>query len=199
MPGLMVRKVIVPAQSHTDFPYLVPDGIPARQREYGTVHVGGIVQGQYLLGYRVQGDERFHPGLLPVNTDEPPTLRRRSDMTRMKLLDVGIGKPGEIGEDECTPAQFRTSFIQGHGQYPFHLFTGDILVLGCGFLLIFDILHRIGAQDLVVHGKIQEAVQPAEAAVGLRGAEILVPDKECLVVPAEVFRYFFKGDVLLPQ
>ena len=120
-------------------------------------------------------------------------------MTRMELLDVGIGKPGEIGEDECTPAQFRTSFIQGHGQYPFHLFTGDILVLGRGFLLIFDILHRIGAQDLVVHSKIQEAVQPAEAAVGLRGAEILVPDKECLVVPAEVFRYFFKGDVLLPQ
>ena len=147
----------------------------------------------------MQGDERFHSGLLPVDADEPPTLRRRPDMARMELLDVGIGKPGEIGEDECTPAQFRTSFIQGHGQYPFHLFTGDILVLGRGFLLIFDILHRIGAQDLVVHGKIQEAVQPAEAAVGLRGAEILVPDKECLVVPAEVFRYFFKGDVLLPQ
>ena len=73
------------------------------------------------------------------------------------------------------------------------------VVLGRGFLLIFDILHRIGAQDLVVHGKIQEAVQPAEAAVGLRGAEILVPDKECLVILAEVFRYFFKGDVLLPQ
>jgi hypothetical protein len=163
------------------------------------VHVGGIVQGEYLLGYRVQGDERFHPGLLPADADEPPPLRRRPDMTRMELLDVGIGKPGEIGEDECTPAQFRTSFIQGHGQYPFHLFTGDILVLGRGFLLIFDILHRIGAQDLVVHSKIQEAVQPAEAAVGLRGAEILVPDKECLVVPAEVFRYFFKGDVLLPQ
>ena len=59
MPGLMVRKVIVPAQDHADFPYLVPDGIPARQREHGTVHVGGIVQGEYLLGYRVQGDERF--------------------------------------------------------------------------------------------------------------------------------------------
>ena len=95
----MVRKVIVPPQNHADFPYLVPDGIPARQREYGTLHVGGIVQGQYLLGYRVQGDERFHPGLLPVNTDEPPTLRRRSDMTRMKLLDVGIGKPGEAIEN----------------------------------------------------------------------------------------------------
>ena len=51
----MVRKVIVPAQDHADFPYLVPDGIPARQREHGTVHVGGIVQGEYLLGYRVQG------------------------------------------------------------------------------------------------------------------------------------------------
>lgn len=146
-----------------------------------------------------QGDERFHSGLLPVDADEPPPLRRRPDMARMELLDVGIGKPGEIGEDECTPAQFRTSFIQRHGQYPFHLFTGDILVLGRGFLLIFDILHRIGAQDLVVHGKIQEAVQPAEAAVGLRGAEILVPDKECLVILAEVFRYFFKGDVLLPS
>ena len=128
-----------------------------------------------------------------------PSLRRCSDMARMELLDVGIGKSGEIGEDECTSAQFRTPFIQGHGQYPFHLFTGDILVLGCGFLFIFDILHRIGAQDLVVHGKIQQAVQSAEAAVGLRGAEILVPDKECLVILAKVFRYFFKGDVLLPQ
>ena len=56
MPGLMVRKVIVPPQNHADFPYLVPDGVPAWQREYGTLHVGGIVQGQYLLGYRVQGD-----------------------------------------------------------------------------------------------------------------------------------------------
>ena len=195
----MVRKVIVPPQNHADFPYLVPDGIPAWQREHGAVHVGGIVQGQYLFGYRVQGDERFHPGLLPVDADEPPPLRRRPDMARMELLDVGIGKSGEIGEDECTSAQFRTPFIQGHGQYPFHLFTGDILVLGCGFLFIFDILHRIGAQDLVVHGKIQQAVQSAEAAVGLRGAEILVPDKECLVILAKVFRYFFKGDVLLPQ
>ena len=103
----------------------------------------------------MQGDERFHPGLLPVDADEPPTLRRRPDMARMELLDVGIGKPGEIGEDECTPAQFRTSFIQGHGQYPFHLFTGDILVLGCGFLLIFDILNRIGEQALVVTCNIQ--------------------------------------------
>ena len=92
----MVRKVIVPAQDHADFPYLVPDGIPAWQREHGAVHVGGIVQGQYLLGYRVQGDERFHPGLLPVDADEPPPLRRRPDMARMELLDVGIGKPGEI-------------------------------------------------------------------------------------------------------
>ena len=80
----MVRKVIVPAQDHADFPYLVPDGIPAWQREHGAVHVGGIVQGQYLLGYRVQGDERFHPGLLPVDADEPPPLRRRPDMAPME-------------------------------------------------------------------------------------------------------------------
>lgn len=91
----MVRKVIVPAQNHADFPYLVPDGIPARQREHGIVHVGGIVQGQYLFGYRVQGDERFHPGLLPVDADKQPPFRRRPDMARMELLDVGIGKPGE--------------------------------------------------------------------------------------------------------
>ena len=65
-----------------------------------------------LLGYRVQGDERFHSGLLPVDADEPPPLCRRPDRARMELLDVGLGKFGEIGEDECTPAQFRTSFIE---------------------------------------------------------------------------------------
>lgn len=199
MPGLMVGQVIVPAQDHADFPYLVPDGIPARQREHEIVHVGGIVLSQYLFRYRVQGNERFHTGLLAVDADEPPAFRRSPDMARMELLDVGIGKPGEIGEDERSPAQFRTPVIQGHGHDPFHLLAGDIPMLGRGLLLVFDILHRIGAQDLAVHGKIQQAVQPAEAAVGLRGAEILVPDQECLVVLAEVFRYLLKGNVLLPQ
>ena len=43
MTGLVVGQVIVPAQNHADFPYLVPDGIPAWQREHEIVHVGGVV------------------------------------------------------------------------------------------------------------------------------------------------------------
>lgn len=70
---------------------------------------------------------------------------------------------------------------------------------GCGLLFIFDILHRIGTQYLVIHGKIKQPVQPAEATVGLRGTEILVPYKKCLVTFAEVFRYLLKGNVLPAQ
>jgi hypothetical protein len=118
-------------------------------------------------------------------------------MARTKLFDVGIGKSRQTRKDERPSAQFRTPVIQGHGHDPFHFLTGDVLVLGRGLLFIFDILHRIGTQYLVIHGKIKQPVQPTEATVGLRGAEILVPYKKCLVTFAEVFRYILKGNVLL--
>ena len=78
----------------------------------------------------------------------------------------------------------------------FHFFTGDVFVLGGGLLFIFDILHRIGTQYLVIHGKIKQPVQPTEATVALCGTEILVPYKKCLVTFAEVFRYIPQSNVL---
>ena len=78
----------------------------------------------------MQGDERFHPGLLPVDADEPPTLRRRPDMARMELLDVGIGKPGEISGRGIASALVKAA-------YDYALANGLVPVATCSYAVVW--------------------------------------------------------------
>ena len=95
MTGLVVGQIISPAQYYTDFPYFMPNGIPARQREYRVMYIGGVVQVQNLFGYRMQGDNSFHSRFLAVDTDEASAFGCRFNMTGIQLLDVCICKPGQ--------------------------------------------------------------------------------------------------------
>lgn len=60
--------------------------------------VRGVVEVEYLFRYRVQGDERLHVGLLAVDADVTPAVRRPADMVRMKQHDVHIRQTGKATE-----------------------------------------------------------------------------------------------------
>ena len=91
----MVGQVFLPPYRHAQFVYLEPHLVTAWKREHGPGVVRGVVEVEYLFRYRVQGDERLHVGLLPVDADVTPAVRRRADMVRMEQHDVHICQPRE--------------------------------------------------------------------------------------------------------
>ena len=91
----MVGQVFLPPYRRAQFVYLEPHLVTARKREHGPGVVRGVVEVEYLFRYRVQGDERLHVGLLPVDADVTPAVRRPADMVRMEQHDVHIRQTGE--------------------------------------------------------------------------------------------------------
>ena len=195
----MVGQVFLPPYRHTQFVYLEPHLVTAWKREHGPGVVRGVVEVEYLFRYRVQGDERLHVGLLPVDADVTPAVRRPADMVRMEQHDVHIRQTGERRKQECPPAQFLQGVKHGCFEDGFQFRTADVPVLRCGLLLVFHVLQRVGTEYLIVHGKVHQFAQPAEALVDLLCAEILVALHERLVGTAEVLRDVGELDVLLAQ
>ncbi len=99
----MVGQVFFPSYRHAQLVYLEPHLVTARKRKHGLRVVGRVVEVEYLLRYRVQGDERLHVGLLAVDADVTPAVRRRADMVRMEQHDVHIRQASERGEQEHIP------------------------------------------------------------------------------------------------
>ena len=95
MAALMVGQVFFPSYRHAQLVYLEPHLVTARKWKHGLRVVGRVVEVEYLLRYRVQGDERLYVGLLAVDADVTPAVRRRADMVRMEQHDVHICQPRE--------------------------------------------------------------------------------------------------------
>ena len=91
----MVGQVFFPSYRNAQFVYFEPHLVTARKRKDGLGVVRGVVEVEYLFRYRVQGDERLHVGLLPVDADVTPAVRRPADMVRMEQHDVHIRQTGE--------------------------------------------------------------------------------------------------------
>ena len=77
--------------------------------------------------------------------------------------------------------------------------TADVPVFRSGLLLILHVFQRVGTEYFVVHGKIHQFAQPAQAFVDLLCTEILAALHERLVGTAEILRDVGKLDVLLTQ
>ncbi len=113
-------------------------------------------------------------------------------MVRIQQLGIDIGKSCKTGEDKSPASQFLQWVIGGKFQFQqlFQFSPADMHSLGGRFLLILQLLQRIGTDNLMVYGKVNQSVQPAEAMVGLRCPEVLVPLQVDLVFPSELL-----GDV----
>ena len=79
----MVGQVFFPPYRNAQFVHLKPHLVTARKREHGLGVVRRVVEVEYLLRYRMQGDERLHVGLFAVDADVTPAIRRFADVVRM--------------------------------------------------------------------------------------------------------------------
>lgn len=98
MAALMVGQVFFPSYRHAQLVYLEPHLVTARKRKHGLRVVCRVVEVEYLLRYRMQGNERLHVGFLAVDADVTPAVRRRADMVRMEQHDVHICQASETGK-----------------------------------------------------------------------------------------------------
>ena len=108
-------------------------------------------------------------------------------MVRIQQLGIDIGKSCKTGEDKSPASQFLQWIIRGQFQFQqlFEFRFADVHSLGGRFLLILQLLQRIGTDNLMVYGKIHQSVQPTKAMVGLQCPEVLVPLQVDLIFPSE--------------
>ncbi len=147
----------------------------------------------------MQRHECLHIRLLAVDADIPPAIRITPDVVWMQELYVHIRQSRQRGKDESPPCKFLTLVVHRGDKDSLELLTADILVFCLRLRFISQILARVHTDNIPVHGKIQQTVQPTHAFVGLGSPEILALFQICLVGLAELLRHFFKGNVLLPK
>ena len=79
----MVGEVLLPPDNDTEFVYLKPHHVSARQRKDQLRIIGRIVQIKYLLGYRMQGNEGLYFRLLAVDANVSSIVGSLPDMVRI--------------------------------------------------------------------------------------------------------------------
>lgn len=92
---MVVGQVFFTSYRNAQLVYLEPHFVTTRKREHGLGVVRGVVEVEYLFGYRVQGDERLHVGLLAVDADVTPAVGSPADVVRMKQHGVHIRQSRE--------------------------------------------------------------------------------------------------------
>ena len=117
-------------------------------------------------------------------------------MVGMKKFDVHIRQSRQGGKYERPSCQFHTLVIHRCGKYLLELLTADVPVPCFRLCLILQVLTGIYTENLLVYGKIQQAVQPTQAMVSLGNPEVLAFLQVGFVGLAEILRHFFKGNVL---
>ena len=195
--GLMVGEVLLPPDDDTEFVYLKPHHVSARQWENRLRVISRIVQIKYLLRYRMQGNEGLYFRLLAIDANVSPVVGSPPDMVRIKQQGINISKSRKAGEDKSPASQFLQRVIGGQFQIQqlFQFSPADMHPLGGRFFLILQLFQRIGTYNLMVYGKVHQPVQPAEAMVGLRCSEVLVSLQVNLVFPSEFLCDVRKGNI----